>query len=62
MFKKRPLLLGIFLILFAGVQLITNMYVPWFQALRTVDVIRLTGIGFCFGAGLMLVMHQLFRD
>ncbi len=54
--------LAVFLMLFAGLQLVTNLDAPWFQTLRTVDVLRLTGIGFSFGAGLMLLLVQLFRE
>ena len=35
---------------------------PWFQTLRTVDVVRLTGIGFSFGVGFTLLLIQLIRE
>jgi hypothetical protein len=62
MFKKRPIVLAVFLMLLAGLQFITNIGVPWFQALRTVDVLRLTCTGCVFGMGLMLLLTQLFRE
>jgi hypothetical protein len=58
--KKRPMIFAVFLMLFAGLQFITNMGVPWFQTLRTVDVLRLTGTGCVFGMGLMLLLVQRF--
>jgi hypothetical protein len=60
--KKRPMMFAVFLMLFAGLQLISNLDAPWFHTLRTVDVLRLTGIGFSFGMGLMLLLVQLFPE
>lgn len=48
--------------LFAGIQFISNMDAPWFHTLRTVDVLRLTGMGFSFGMGFMLLLVQLFPE
>jgi hypothetical protein len=62
MFKKRPILLAVFLMLFAGVMFISNMNEPWFQAIRTVHLIKLTGIGASFGMGLMLLLVLLFPE
>ena len=56
------MIFAVFLMLFAGLQFVTNIGAPWFHALRTVDVLRLTGMGCLFGMGLMLLLVQLFPD
>jgi hypothetical protein len=62
MMKKRPMMFAVFLMLFAGIMFMSNLDAPWLHTLRAVDVIRLTGIGFSFGMGLMLLLVQLFPE
>jgi hypothetical protein len=48
--------------LFAGLQFMSNMDAPWLHTLRTVDVLKLTGMACTFGMGLMLLLVQLFPE
>ena len=58
--RRKAILLPVFLILMGTIAFSNAASKPSFDAIRAIDVVRLLGVGMCFGAAIV-TLAMVFR-
>ena len=61
--SRRPVIwVPVLLICFGAIGLFNCMRSPSFEAYRTVDIVKLIGIGMCFGVAIILIFKPFGKS